>query len=735
MLKTLWGSFEHLRKIRSLIVRLIPRRRRMFNFFQNTLTPWQWALLALVPPAIVALYFLKLRRQPLEVPSTYLWKRTIEDLHVNSLWQRLRQSLLLFLQLLLVGLAMLALMRPGWEGTKLVGDRFIFLIDNSASMSATDVAGGKNRLEEAKKVVGGMIDQMSSGMTAMIISFADTPQVVQEFTDNRRLLRERLETIEPTSRATDLRGALELADGLANPNRVPLREGDRDIDVVEAQPAEIYIVSDGRFETVKGFALGNLKANYVPIGSLDAKNLAVTALSTRRSESKPEEKQAFVQVANFTDAAQKPTVELELDGELIDAKEVDVPAGESSGLVFPLEHAAAGKLTARLKYELDTPSKRDALEQDDVGFAPVNDAKPGRVLVVTPGNVALQVALATQRSGKLANIEIKTPDVLTTEQYKHDAEIGTYDLVVYDQCAPATMPRANTLFFGRLPPGNLWRGGDASAKKDGADAKAAAADKADKKDALAERPQMAAGPQIIDWDRSHPLLASVELGNVDIADSIVLHPPQGATLLIDSTAGPLAAIAPRDAYQDAVVGFELVGHAADGSTTVNTNWPRRLSFPTFCLNVLEYLGGNSQESQLGSTRPGRPVELRVPGNMAEITVVDPSGKQFAVRRRGDVFQFQDTNRLGIYEVRTGDKVVERFAVNLFDPQESDVRVRSGKIENGTTIAPADIQIGNVEVAATLGRTPSRFEAWKAVLACALFVLMLEWYIYNRRVYL
>ena len=62
-------------------------------------------------------------------------------------------------------------------------------------MSATDVADAKNRLDEAKKLVGGMIDQMSSGMTAMIISFSDTPQVVQEFTDNRRLLRERLETI------------------------------------------------------------------------------------------------------------------------------------------------------------------------------------------------------------------------------------------------------------------------------------------------------------------------------------------------------------------------------------------------------------------------------------------------------------------------------------------------------------------------------------------------------------
>src|SRR5919204_6520624 len=116
----------------------------MFEYFQNTLSSWQWGLLALVPPAIIALYFLKLRRQPLEVPSTYLWKKTIEDLHVNSLWQRLRQNLLLFLQLLLIALAMLALLRPGWEGTKLEGQRFIFLIDNSASMGSTDATDAKD---------------------------------------------------------------------------------------------------------------------------------------------------------------------------------------------------------------------------------------------------------------------------------------------------------------------------------------------------------------------------------------------------------------------------------------------------------------------------------------------------------------------------------------------------------------------------------------------------------------
>src|SRR5688500_9883696 len=87
---------------------------------------WQWAAVAAVPPAIVLLYFLKLKRQPLEVPSTYLWHKSIEDLHVNSIWQKLRQSLLLLLQLLLILLAILALLRPTWNSTSRPGERFIF---------------------------------------------------------------------------------------------------------------------------------------------------------------------------------------------------------------------------------------------------------------------------------------------------------------------------------------------------------------------------------------------------------------------------------------------------------------------------------------------------------------------------------------------------------------------------------------------------------------------------------
>ena len=160
-------------------------------------------------------------------------------------------------------------------------------------MSATDARGGETRLSEAKQRVRALIDQLESDMSAMIISFAEQPDVVQEFTNNKRLLRDALDRIEPTSARTELSGALELADGFANPGRVMSEDGGTEFEVTEQVDVELYIFSDGRFPSVENFSLGNLNPLFLPIGSFEAQNLAITTFNTKRSEERPELRQAF----------------------------------------------------------------------------------------------------------------------------------------------------------------------------------------------------------------------------------------------------------------------------------------------------------------------------------------------------------------------------------------------------------------------------------------------------------
>ena len=657
----------------------------MFPDFLNMLSWWQWTILAAVPPAIILLYFLKLKRRPIEVPSTYLWHKSVEDLHVNSIWQRLRRNLLLFLQLLIILLVAAALLRPNWQGTKLIGSRFIFMVDNSASMTATDVA--PSRLDEAKLQVGKLIDQMGSGDVAMLISFADSARVEQSFTDNRQQLHRALDAIEPTSRGTSLLEALKLAAGLANPGRSA--ENFSDVRVAEAMPASLYIFSDGRFGPVAGFALGNLEAKFVPIGSPDARNVGVTAFSVRRNETKPDRLQAFGRLENFGPEPVKVSLDLFLDDRLIDSDHAEVSPKESRGVSFDLESVGSGIL--KLKAATD-----DQLALDDVAYAVINPPRRSHVLLVTTGNEPLRLALQTKEAVEIADVQIELPGFLKTKAYKDQAASGGWQLAIFDRCRPERMPAANTLFIGSLPPEGGWSAG----AKTGS-------------------------PQIIDVETAHPLLQWLDLGDVLIDEATPLVVPRGGRVLVDSDAGPLLALAPRDAFEDAVMGFVFLDETAEpgGATRrfPGTNWWIRPSFPVFVLNLLDYLASGGDGLEGATIRPGTPVSLE---STTAVQIRTPTGRTVELATRLGKAVLSDTSELGVYEARSGGKTVRRFAVNLFDPAESAICPDA---------APA-IKIGDVTVKGEISWEPGRREIWKYLALAGLAVLLLEWYIYIRRVY-
>jgi hypothetical protein len=207
-----------------------------------------------------------------------------------------------------------------------------------------------------------------------------------------------------------------------------------------------------------------------------------------------------------------------------------------------------------------------------------------------------------------------------------------------------------------------------------------------------------------------------------------VKPPKGGLSLIEADVGPIYSIAPRQSYEDAVLGFEIMGTTADGDERPITDWPRRRSFPVFVMNAVKYLGGVEEQGTLHSVQPGQPYPIRTVLPVDSVTVKPPTGREVEVRRENqNAINFTDTNEPGVYEVRegTGTKLSQRFAVNLFDPRESDLK-------------PAEtVPIGHEEVKAEAksGTEAARKELWKWILLLGLAVILFEWYVYNRRVYL
>ena len=86
-----------------------------------------------------------------------------------------------------------------------------------------------------------------------------------------------------------------------------------------------------------------------------------------------------------------------------------------------------------------------------------------------------------------------------------------------------------------------------------------------------------------------------------------------------------------------------------------------------------------------------------------------------------MFTYEQTERLGIYQVQWSGATQQRFAVNLLDAGESNLEPR-----------PA-FRVGDVRVVA--GQTPRQpRDLWKYVALAAFALLLVEWYFYNRRIY-
>ncbi len=660
--------------------------------------PWGWlgwTVLATVPILIFLLYFLKLRRKRLEVPSTLLWSRSIEDLQVNSLWQRLRSSLLLFLQVAIALLLLLSMMPMGCQSEQRVGQRHIFVLDTSASMST--IEDGTTRFEIAKQRIDAQLQELRDIDLAMLISSDDQSQIRQAFTSDRALLRRKLQEINVRQRLTRMDDAMLAASALADPLRLQTAP-----DPATPEPSEdelkknrsiLHLYSDGGFPPIKDTDLGELNVSYVPMGKEVVRNLGVTTFNAQWNEPQQGAVDLFARIENFANVPLPADLELLRNGEVIDVvRREAIKAGESVSIDF--QDTVSSQQDSVTQYEIRIVGTDDFL-LDNSAHCVVNPGRKPQVMLITAGNSDLEAVLSTTLIAEGLELLVQTPDFLETEAYQAMVNEPLFDLVVFDRITPKQLPAANTVSWG-VAPSSEW-----------------------------ELTPLMPPVFVLFSNNAHPLTINLNLDTLAFLKASGVKGPPGTVDLLTANEGVLIAIGPRASFQDVVLGFTLTDEEAGTSFPV-TDWPGRISFPVFMFNTLEFLGRLGQKEIASSVRPGQSIRFRLESEETQLELVSPNGKRQPLEKLSDGgFVFSGTDELGVYQVFGKDaKHIRSFAVSLSDRRESDVAVKPQ-----TMFDNMDVD-GSVD---TTIRADSK--TWRYLLLAALAVLCLEWLVYNRRVLL
>jgi Ca-activated chloride channel homolog len=672
------------------------------------LTPLALAGLLFLP-VVVAMYLLKLRRDRSVVPSTLLWQKLIADVEANAPWQKLRRSLLLLLQLLLVAILAILAARPFVERPAGLAGDIVLVMDTSASMQATDVT--PNRLEAAKSAALDALKDMPAGGKVSVVAAGRTAKVVANGTSDLGRVKQAIAAIEPTSDIGNLGDALRLASALA------ARSGD----------AEILVATDAALATPPS---GSLEApvRVLQVGR-ETNNQGIVALAVRTQPNQLSHS-AFVSIANLGLELVERRIELYADGQLREARTVVLdPQRRTNVSIDDIDDPdnPASVVEVRLTAKDETSAvAADALGIDDRAWAIVPPAELRTILLVSDGDPYLETALTYLPDTELYGV--------TPAKYGPGTKPELFDLVIFEGFLPADLPAKPILAIA--PP---------------------------RSSALGEVTGTLTNPAVGSADAGDPLLRYVDLSTLHVAEAKKMELPAWARPVIPGPANaPLLYAGKLDGLPAAVLAFE----------PRRSDLPLQVAFPVLLANLAgELLGGSTTPQD--AIAPGAPVTLPIPEGAVGVRVERPDGsvdELVAPTQDAVTVTFARTDLLGVYTVtgipdadgtpspsggtspdpspsstsgagagaspgasptfRPADPGAPvRFAVDLLDVNESTIA--PGDVGKLTALGRPAASPGTGAGTGAVERPNARDELWIPIVLIALLVLTAEWLVYER----
>lgn len=700
---------------------------------------------AITIPTLIILYFLKLRRRDLEISTTILWKKSIQDLQANAPFQKLRRNILLLLQLLALLIALFALAQPEFRADATTGRRSIILIDRSASMSANDgdpenKSFNTSRLDAAKKQAIELVDLLrepglldDKADEAMVIAFDVGATVVQNFTSDKKLLKAAIESITSSDTPTSIDRAFQLAKAYTGTRKFQEQTPEDVEPIPTGDGAVIHLYSDGRIPDADTVATDvDDKVVYHAIGTPTAPNVGITALQVQRAFNNPTKLSIFVSVQSTAREKQDVDVQVAINEQIVKILTVSVPAatppqvaaaGEDGAADLKANPAAAdwkpGITGAEIKLDrveggvvtvqLRTPAV-DSLDTDNVGYLAFPPAKRLAVALITEGNFFLPDAL--QELGFSKMVEMKPAEF---QRLLDAGQTAEYDCYVFDKWLP-NVKRLVTNEKGErtektepsLPPGRMLVLGATPPPPLGAED-------------LGEGDVAV----IVNWKRDHPALANAALDTLDISKShnVRVSADAPVTVIAQTQEGPAILEITDAATRAIVVPFD----------PLDSDWAFEPGFLLFLAESINYLTDAGVVA--GVLKPGATLTERLPqgAKQVHLGLPDQSRVDLVPAADGSV-AYGPLRKIGIYSVSwvgtpgatdevSGGRARRVVAANLMDPEESDISTRSG------------VAMAREVVEAKEGNSENqRQRLWPWLILGTIALLMLEWFVYNKKVH-
>lgn len=377
---------------------------------------WPLAFLAAVP-VIIILYLLKPKGEDHLISSNLLWQKLLKNEQSKTFFEKFVHNILMYLQILIIILLVIALMSPFIRTEGRSGGRKILLIDTSGSMQHM-TESGKNRLEEAVAQACDYVRTAENTRFSIVTADAlGTKLLVVDMTDADSLIRT-LQGIVCSDSGGDLAQAQGTLDALV---------GD-DAD----NAADLIVYTDGtgasEFEELHSSAEKELRV----FGGASSNVANEYTVFTAREDGSYD---VMVSMVNYSDSKVSFDVSLYDEGEkLIALKQMQLAPSENADCLFEQVEWQGQTLKSCIDRIIYEGGAVESLKEDNVSEAVKSRKSQVNGLLVGEGNIFIEKAYLAITGESIARAVTDALD--------------DYNVVIYDSGQIPETEGKNRLIFG-----------------------------------------------------------------------------------------------------------------------------------------------------------------------------------------------------------------------------------------------------------------------------------------------